>query len=211
MRSARIAARLVVLAIGLAWAAPVAAQSAKPAPAVAAATTAAPPAAAAAVLPSDYRIGPEDVLGVVFWREPDLSAEVVVRPDGRISLPLLQDVQAAGLTPEQLAAQLTEQAGKYLEAPSATVTVKQINSRKVYITGQVQKPGPYPLMAPTTVLQLIAMAGGLNEYAEDKNISIVRVENGRPRSYRFNYRDVSKRKNLAQNILLQPGDTVIVP
>jgi polysaccharide export outer membrane protein len=167
--------------------------------------------AAAAVLPPGYLIGPDDVLQVVFWREPDVSGEVIVRPDGMISLPLLQDVQAAGLTPEQLAERLVQHAGKYLEAPSATVTVKQLNSRKVFITGQVAKPGPYPLTSPTTVLQLIAIAGGLAEYADQENISVVRTEDGRTASLRFNYKDVSKRKKLAQNVLLKPGDTVIVP
>jgi polysaccharide export outer membrane protein len=203
-----MAARLLLAAlaaIALAWPAPAAAQAqARPN-----GSPAAP--AAAAVLPAGYVIGPEDVLNVVFWREPDLSGEVVVRPDGMISLPLLQDVQAAGLTPEQLADALVKDAGKYLETPSATVTVKEINSRKVFITGQVAKPGPYALTAPMTVLQLISVAGGLNEYADDKNISIMRTENGRPRAFRFNYRDVSKRKNLGQNILLMPGDTVVVP
>lgn len=174
-------------------------------------TNTSPAAAAAVALPADFLIGPEDVLTVVFWREPDLSGEVIVRPDGMISLPLLQDVKAAGLTPEQLSDQLEEQAAKFLEAPTATVTVKSINSRRVFITGQVQKPGIYPLTSPTTVLQLIAIAGGLNEYADEKNISIMRTEGGRQVSFRFNYKDVSKRKKLEQNIQLEPGDTVVVP
>lgn len=161
--------------------------------------------------PSDYVIGPDDVLTVIFWREKELSGDVGVRPDGRISLPLLNDVVAAGLTPEQLRVRLTEAADKYIEDPTVTVVVKQINSRKVFITGQVAKPGPYPLMAPTTVVQLIAMAGGVLEYADEKNITIMRTENGRPVSLRFNYKDVKKGKNLQQNIVLKPGDTVVVP
>jgi polysaccharide export outer membrane protein len=161
--------------------------------------------------PAGYVIGPEDVLSVVFWREPDVSGEVVVRPDGMISLPLLQDVHAVGLTPEQLAARLVEEAKRYLEAPVVTVTIKQVNSRKVFITGEVQKPGTYALGAPTTVLQLIAMAGGLLEFADSENITIVRVVNGRPTGLRFNYKVVSQRKAMDQNIFLEPGDTLIVP
>ena len=161
--------------------------------------------------PADYVIGPDDVLAVVFWREKDMSVEVAVRPDGKISLPLLNDVQASGLTPEQLRVQLTEAASKFFEEPTVTVVVKEIHSRKVFVTGQVAKPGPYPLSGPTTVLQLIAMAGGLLEYADSKNIVVMRQEEGRPVSYRFNYKDVVKRRNLKQNIELKPGDTIIVP
>jgi polysaccharide export outer membrane protein len=161
--------------------------------------------------PPDYVIGPDDILVIVVWREKDVSGEVSVRPDGKISLPLLNDVQAAGLTPEQLRVQLTEAALKYIEAPEVTVIVKAINSRKVFITGQVTKPGPYPLAAPTTVLQLIATAGGVLEYADTKNIVILRTVDGRQVSYRFNYKDVLRRINLKQNIELKPGDTVVVP
>ena len=161
--------------------------------------------------PPDYVIGPDDVLTVVFWRDKDMSSDVTVRPDGKISLPLLNDVQASGLTPDQLRLQLTEAATKFVEDPTVTIVVKEIHSRKVFITGQVAKPGPYGLAGPTTVLQLIAMAGGVLEYADSKNITILRNENGRPVSYRFNYKDVSKRKNLRQNIELKPGDTIIVP
>jgi len=162
-------------------------------------------------LPPDYTIGPEDVLAVVFWRDKDLSTDVVVRPDGKISLALLNDVQAAGLTPEQLRENIVKLSQQYIEDPTATVVVKQINSRKVFITGQIAKPGAYPLAAPTTVLQLIAMAGGLHEFADTKNLVITRIEAGRPVSFRFNYKEVLQRKNLRQNIELKPGDTVLVP
>lgn len=172
---------------------------------------AAPTVPAGIAPPPDYQIGPDDVLTIVIWREKDLSGDVHVRPDGRISLPLINDIQAAGLTPEQLRVKLTEATAKYIEQPTVTVVVKQINSRKVFITGQVSKPAPYPLMGPTTVMQLIAMAGGLLEYADDENISIVRNENGKATSFRFNYQDVVRRKNLRQNIELKPGDTIIVP
>jgi polysaccharide export outer membrane protein len=167
--------------------------------------------AAVVQVPADYVIGPEDVLGIVFWRETDVSADVVVRPDGKISLPLLNDVHAAGLTPDQLRARLAEGAKRYLEDPNPTVVVKQINSRKVFVTGNVTKPGPYPLLGPTTVIQLLAMAGGVLEYADKGQIAILRTEQGRQTTFRFNYNEVSRRKNLSQNILLKPGDTIIVP
>jgi len=161
--------------------------------------------------PADYVIGPDDQLSVMFWRDKDLSTDVTVRPDGKITLPLLNDVQAAGLRPDQLREKIAEQAKRYLEDPQPTVVIKQINSRKVFITGQVAKAGPYNLMAPTTVLQLISMAVGLTEYAHSKKISIMRTENGRQIAYHFNYKDVAAGKNMKQNIELKPGDTVVVP
>jgi polysaccharide export outer membrane protein len=162
-------------------------------------------------VPTDYLIGPDDVLAIVFWRDKDMSTETTVRPDGKITLPLINEVQAAGLTPEQLRDYLQEAAKKYLEDPNVSVVVKAINSRKVFITGQVAKPGAYPLSGPTTVMQLIAMAGGLNEYADTKHILIMRNEGGKPVAYPFNYKDVLNRKNLKQNIELKPGDTIVVP
>ena len=169
------------------------------------------PVRAAPLAAPDYVIGPDDVLTIVFWRDKEMSGDVVVRPDGRISLPLLNDIQAAGLTPEELRESLVAAAGRLLEEPSASVVVKQINSRRVFITGEVGKPGPYALTGPMTVVQLIALAGGLNEYADTEHIVIMRVEIARTVAYRLNYRDLTKRKNLRQNIALQPGDTVIVP
>lgn len=171
----------------------------------------APGADAGVALPAGYVIGPEDVINVVIWRNQEMSGDFIVRPDGQISMPLINDVQAAGLTPEQLREQVTKAATKFLEDPSVTVVVKAINSRKVHITGMVQKPGAYPLVSPTSVLQLISIAGGLHEFADSKKILIVRNENGRQVSYKFNYKDVSQGKNLKQNIELKPGDTVIVP
>ena len=167
--------------------------------------------AAATALPPDYVIGPDDVLDVRFWKDQDMSGEVVVRPDGRISLPLLNDVAAAGLTPEQLRTRLIDEARRYVETPNATVIVKTINSRKVFITGEVDKPGPYPLTSRITVVQLIAMAGGLREYAEADKIVIMRSENGRVVPRKFDYTKLAEGKNVSQNIELQPGDTVIVP
>jgi polysaccharide biosynthesis/export protein len=168
-------------------------------------------AAAGVVLPPRYVIGPADVLTIVFWRDKDLSVDAKVRPDGKISLPLLNDVEAAGFTPEELRLRLIEQAAKYVKEPNATVIVREINSRNVFITGNVGKPGSYVLHNDMNVLQLIAQAGGLLEYADRGNIRIIRNGREGAQYLPFNYKDVSKGKHLEQNILLQPGDTVIVP
>jgi polysaccharide export outer membrane protein len=197
-----LAALLIVNAVAL----PLQAQQKPPAD-----KPATPPAPTGVEVPPDYIIGAEDVLTIVFWREKDLSGDAPVRPDGRISLPLLNDVEAAGLTPDQLRVRLTELADKFISDPTVTVMVKQINSRRVYITGEVAKPGPYPLGGPTTVLQLITTAGGVREYADEKNISIIRTENGKQSRLRFNYDEVKNGKNLQQNVLLRPGDQIIVP
>jgi polysaccharide export outer membrane protein len=158
---------------------------------------------------TQYVIGPEDVLSIVFWRDKEMSTQVKVRPDGKISLPLLDEVQAAGLTPADLRAYLIQESKRFFGNPAVTVVVQEINSRKVFITGQVVKPGPYVIATPTTVLQVIAMAGGLKDFADSKNITIVRQEGGQRSIYEFNYKDI--RKNLRQNIELKPGDTVVVP
>jgi polysaccharide export outer membrane protein len=183
------------------------------APAVSAQQTARPAAAAtmAANLPPNYVIGPDDVLGIVFFGDEGLTGDVVVRPDGKISVPLLHDIQAAGLTPEALRDSLMKAGARYLESPNATVVVRQINSRKVFITGRVQRSGPYVLTAPTTVLQLIALAGGLTDWAEEDQIVVMRSENGRQVRHKFNYKDVIGGKKLQQNIVLEPGDTIVVP
>jgi polysaccharide export outer membrane protein len=168
-------------------------------------------APAGVTLPAGYVIGSQDRLSIIFWRDKDLSVEARVRPDGKISLPLLNDVQAAGLTPEQLRDVLTKAAAKYVQEPNASVIVLEINSRQVFITGNIAKPGSYPLNAEMNVLQLIAQAGGLLEYADAKNILIMRNEGGKPQQFKFNYKDVSRGKHLDKNILLKPGDSIIVP
>ena len=173
--------------------------------------------AAAVAPPSGYVIGPDDVLSVTFWREKDMSADVVVRPDGKITLPLLNEIHAAGLTPAQLREKVLSEATRYVEDPAPTVVVKAINSRKVFITGQVEKPGTYPLGEQMTVIQLIALAGGLKEFADKGGILVMRTEpfpvppGTRPVAYKFDYSAVLKRRNLRQNIELKPGDTVVVP
>jgi polysaccharide biosynthesis/export protein len=181
-------------------------------PAAAPAATKAAGGAAAVTTPSmDYTIGVGDVLNIVFWRETELSGEVVVRPDGKVTVPLVKDVDAVGLTPAQLQSELESLAKRFIQEPNVTVSVRTINSRKVYITGNVVRPSAYPLHGPTNVLQFIAQAGGVLEFAKSDDIVIMRTENGKATSFKFNYGDVKKGKNLAQNIELKPGDTVIVP
>jgi polysaccharide export outer membrane protein len=161
--------------------------------------------------PPGYVIGPLDVVGVLFWKDEDLSAEVVVRPDGKISLPLLNEIEAGGLTPEQLRLRVLESARRFVEDPTVSVVVKQINSRNVYIMGEVLKPGTYPLGGPTSVLQLIAVAGGMTEFAARDEIVLMRTVDGQTARHRVKYNEVLKGKNLEQNLVLQPGDTVVVP
>ena len=163
------------------------------------------------IVPAGYIIGADDLLSIVYWKDKDMSADAKVRPDGRIALPLINEVQAAGLTPGQLQQKLTEESKKYMEDANITVVVREINSRRAFITGEVNKPGPYPLTSPTTVMQLISLAGGLRDYANSKKIMIMRSDNGRQVSLSFNYKDVASGKNLTQNIELKPGDTVVVP
>lgn len=177
------------------------------------ATPTAPASAAAGTItpPTDYVIGEGDILIITYWRDKDMTSEAVVRPDGRITLPLLNDVDASGKTPEQLRDHLLKVSVKYLEDPNITVGVKAINSRKVYIVGGISKPGPYDLNVPLDVLSLISMAGGLKDFVHGKKILIVRTENGKQTSIPFNYQEVESGKNLRQNILLKPGDRVVVP
>ena len=190
---------------------PPATPAAAPAPAPAPAVTPAPVVPAGVELPAGYVVGPEDVLTIVVWREKDLSSDVTVRPDGRITLPLINDVVAQGLTPDQLRDQLKAQFDKYVEDSSVSVVVKQINSRKVFITGMVGKPGAYPLTSTMTVLQLISLAGSLREFTSGKNILIIRDEGGKQKALKFNYEEVREGTRLEQNIQLKPGDTVVVP
>jgi polysaccharide export outer membrane protein len=160
---------------------------------------------------ADFTIGPEDVLGVIVWREADVSSDVTVRPDGMITLPLIRDVRAAGLTPQQLADRVQTALREYITDASVTVVVRQMNSRKVFITGEVAKPGAYPLASSMTVMQLIAVAGGLTEFAEGKSISVMRIEGGQTKTFPFDYKNVANGKKPGQNIALKSGDTVVVP
>ena len=163
------------------------------------------------VVDADYKIGPQDVLRIDVWKEPDISRTIPVRPDGKVSLPLLNDVQAAGLTAMQLAGSLRESLSKYLTSPQVTVTVTEINSRRVYITGEVTRAGALPLLPNMTVLQALSSAGGFTQFAKLKNIYVLRTENGKQVKYPFNYKEVVKGNLAEQNILLQPGDVIVVP
>ena len=170
-----------------------------------------PAAASPPVVDADYKIGPQDVLRIDVWKEPDISRTIPVRPDGKISLPLLNDVQAAGLTAMQLAASLRESLSKYLTSPQVTVTVNEINSRRVYLTGEVARAGALPLLPNMTVLQALSSGGGFTQFAKLKNIYVLRTEDGKQVKHPFNYKEVVKGNLAEQNILLQPGDVIVIP
>jgi polysaccharide biosynthesis/export protein len=159
----------------------------------------------------NYIIGAEDLLDVSVWKEPELTRTVPVRPDGRISLPLLNDVQAAGQTPTELAAHLTEGLKKYVTNPQVTVIVTAINSQRVYLLGEVTRPGAYPLLPGMTVLQALSSAGGLTQYARTQKIYVLRDAEGSQKKLLFNYKSFLGGKNPEQNVLLQVGDTIVVP
>ena len=165
------------------------------------------------VTPADpnYIIGPQDVVDISVWKEPDLSRVVPVRPDGKISLPLLNDVQASGLTPAQLGAQITTNLTKYVTNPQVTVIVSQINSQRIYILGEVSRAGGYTLVPDMNVLQALSNAGGLTAFANSKKIYILRQDNGKQQKIPFNYKEVLSGKDPGQNIALKPGDTIVVP
>jgi len=161
---------------------------------------------AAPVDPKTYKIGVEDVLGIRVWREAELSGNVVVRPDGMITMPLAGEIQAAGLTPEQLGQRIAEALSKFLTKPEVIVSVLDVRSKRYYISGNVQRSGPVPLVTPTTVLQALSIAG-LGPWAKKNKIVIMR---GTQR-LKFNYNEVIKGKKLEQNIFLQDGDHIFVP
>lgn len=159
---------------------------------------------------SDFVIGESDVLNINVWKEPEISQSVVVRPDGRISLPLIGEVLVTGLTPVQAQTLLTNKLQSILTNPQVTVTVTEIRSRVAFITGEVGKPGAYPLLVPTTILQLITNAGGLGQFANKKGIFLLRTVDGKQQRFPFNYSQVIKGEKPEQNILVHPGDTVVV-
>jgi polysaccharide export outer membrane protein len=165
------------------------------------------PAAPAPVDNKTYQIGPEDVLLIRVWREPELSGTFTVRPDGRISLPLVNEIQAAPSTPEELAAAIAKGLGKYMNQPEVSVSVQQINSKKYFIIGEVVRPGPYPLTVKMTVLEALTNAGNFRDFANPKKIIILR----KGQRLKFNYKDVIKGKKPEQNVTLENGDQIIVP
>lgn len=168
-----------------------------------------PPPQLPAVGPS-YVIGPEDVLFVSVWKEPDLTNTLPVRADGMISLPLLNDVQAAGLTPMQLATSITDKLKKYVSDPHVTVVVTQMNSKRVYVMGEVLKTGPMNLLPDMTVLQALSGAG-FTQFANTKGIYVLRNQAGKQTKIPVNYKKLVKGEAMDQNLVLQPGDTIVVP
>jgi len=164
-------------------------------------------ASPAAVDPHTYVVGAEDVLFIKVWREMDFTGSYMVRPDGKITVPLVGDVQASGLTPERLGSQLEQALADFINKPDVSVTVSQVNSKKYYLTGQLYRTGEFPLVVPTRVFDALANGGGFRDFANHKKIIIVR---GAQR-IKFNYDDIVKGKNLDQNVFLENGDTVVVP
>ena len=164
------------------------------------------PGLAAPVDPKSYLLGSEDVIFIRVWREPDLSESASIRPDGKITMPLVGEVQASGLTPVQLAAQITEKLSQFINRPEVMVSVQAVRSKRYYVTGEVGRTGAYPLAVPTTVLEALTLCGGFREFANQKNITILRGT----KKFRFNYREVIQGKKMDQNILLENGDYVIV-
>jgi len=166
---------------------------------------------AAATTDPSYVIGAQDVLDIDVWHQKELTRAVEVRPDGKISLPLLNDIQASGLTPMQLAANITEGLKKFITDPQVTVIVTQINSQRVYILGEVTKPGAYPLLPGMDVLQALSSAGGFTMFANTKKIYVLRQQGGKQKKFPFNYKAVISGKHTEQNIVLRAGDQIVVP
>ena len=164
-------------------------------------------AAGAPVDPKTYAIGPEDIIFIRVWREPDLTGAVAVRPDGKITIPLIGDLQAEGLTPERLGNQVKEALAEFINSPDVTVQLYQVNSKKYFITGEVNRSGQFPLVVPTRVFDALSNAGGFRDFANKKGVIIIRGD----KRLKFNYTEVLKGKKLEQNIFLESGDTIVVP
>jgi polysaccharide export outer membrane protein len=190
---------------------PSAQEKAQPKESKAPAKTEAQAAPKAATEDPEYQIGAEDQLYINVWKEPEVTRTVPVRPDGKISLPLINDVQAAGLTPTQLAMSITESLKKYIENPQVTVIITAINSRRYYIVGEMNRAGAFPLLPNMTVLQAISSAGGFTQFAKTKSIYVLRIVEGKTTRFPVNYKDLIKGVHPEQNIVLKPGDTIVVP
>jgi polysaccharide biosynthesis/export protein len=165
----------------------------------------------AATKDPNYVIGPQDVLDVDVWKEQELTRSVEVRPDGKISLPLLNDVQASGMTPMQLATNITDGLRKFITDPQVTVIVTDIRSQRVYILGEVAHPGAYPLLPGMNVLQALSSAGGFTMFAKTKSIYVLRQQDGKQQKFPFNYKEAISGKRADQNIVLRAGDQIVVP
>ena len=159
---------------------------------------------------NEYRIGVEDILAISVWRDPDLTREVPVRPDGRISLPLLQDIDAAGKTPKELAQEIQRRLKEFLSNPSVTVIVREVNSLKAYMMGEVLKPGPILLRSPVRLLQGISLAGGLTPYGGRGSVVLYRRTATGEKVIELSYREIVGGRKPEDNLMLEPGDTVVV-
>jgi polysaccharide export outer membrane protein len=164
---------------------------------------------AAPVDPKTFKIGAEDILLVRVWREPELSSAVEVRPDGKITLPLIGEVQAADETADSLKSKVVELLSEYINKPEVMVSIQAVRSRRYYLTGEVMRPGAYPLVVPVTLLEALTNAGGFKEFANTKKITVLRKGTEKP--LKFNYNDVIKGKNMEQNIKVENGDFIHVP
>jgi len=162
-------------------------------------------------LRQEYVIGPEDVLEISVWQNEDVSRIVTVRPDGQISLPLIHDIQAEGLTASELKEVVMQELEPYVDTPEVTVIVEQINSWRIYVQGEVREPGVYPIRSQTTLSQVISMAGGFTEFAKEGKIQVVRNRGGERETIKVNYNRIVSGQSPAQDIHLEPGDTIIVP
>ena len=160
---------------------------------------------------SSYRIGPNDVLNIFVWKEAELTRDVTVMPDGNITYPLIGEITAQGQTATELKKAITDKLQNFVTAPEVTVIVKETRSQMIYTIGKLTRPGPYPLAPSMTVMQALSAAGGFAEWADTKNILIVRREGGKETQLRFNFKEFTSGEKLEQNILLKPGDTLVVP
>ena len=159
----------------------------------------------------EYVIGPEDALHISVWKEPELSGQVSVRPDGKISMALLNDVQAAGLTPMQLRDQIRDRLKQYVTDPQVTVTVTAMNSRRIFLIGEFARAGAFPMLPHMTLMQALSSAGGFSQYANVKKMYLLRTENGKQTKMPINYKALISGSAPEQNIQLKPGDTIVVP
>jgi polysaccharide export outer membrane protein len=191
--------------VSTAWA-----QAPAPVPAPANSSVEAAAIARLAAAPGEYEIGPEDVLDISVWKNTELSRRVPVRPDGKISLPLVNDIQAAGLTPSQLREQLTKKLTEFLPTPEVAVIVSEVQSLKVTVMGAVKTPGRFMLKSPATVLECLALAQGLTEFSNSEKIVVLRQEGGATKRIPFNYRKVSTSSD-QDNFFVKPGDVIVVP
>jgi len=160
---------------------------------------------------SSYQIGPNDILNIFVWKEADLTRDVTVMPDGKITYPLIGEITAQGQTASELKKTITDKLQNFVTAPEVTVIVKESRSQVVYTVGKLTRPGPYPLAPGMTVMQALSAAGGFAEWADPKNIMIIRREGGKEIQLRFNYKEFTSGERLEQNIVLKPGDTLVVP